>query len=531
MRARRALVVALLVSPYVAAPSPAADAAVQLVQVGTASSPVSIAAAPGDTSRLYVAEQRGVIKAIKGGVASTFLDLSQRITAAAQGDYGERGLLGLAFAPDFATSRRFYVYFTARSTNAVTIARYTATSPDTAPDTSFEALLSIPHDQQANHNGGELQFGPDGMLYAGTGDGGSAGDPAGNGPNLTSSTPPVVRSVNHDPRLGKLLRLDVSPPVGYAQPADNPFPAPAQDVWAFGLRNPFRFSFDRGSGDLLIGDVGQNAFEEIDAVPGTGRGLNYGWGRFEGRHTYPAGQAVAAPPADVTFPVIEQTHDDGWCSIIGGYFVRDATVPDLLGRYVYSDYCHNEIHSVAITGGVASGDAAVPGLAPMLSRTTTFGEDAAGRVYVASQDGPIYRIEQVPGTGSPPGAGGPGGTPGPGGPDRQPPSVTLAKSHLQHPARTGRVFTDVTCSERCTVSLRGRLVVDGRTRKGELRGRERTLDAGVKARLVVTVTARGRRAITRALRDGRRVQIRLKVSATDAAGNRRDRVQTVLARR
>jgi glucose/arabinose dehydrogenase len=521
MASRRALAVALAVAlgtcAGMAVPTPAAHAAVQLVQVGTASSPVAIAAAPGDTTRLYVAEQRGTIKVIKGGVASTFLDLSQRITAAAPDGFGERGLLGMAFAPDFATSRRFYVYFTARSTNAVTIARYTASTPDSAPDASFEALLSIPHDQQANHNGGGLQFGPDGMLYAGTGDGGSAGDAGGNGQNLTSATPPVVRSVDHDPRLGKLLRLDVSPPVGYVQPADNPFPAPARDVWAYGLRNPFRFSFDRRTGDLTIGDVGQDAFEEIDAVAGAGKGLNYGWNRFEGGHTYPGGQPVASPPADLTFPVIEQTHESGWCSITGGYVVRDPTVPDLFGRYVYSDYCKNEIRSAAIAGGVASGDAPVPGLLT-LSRTTTFGEDAAGRVYVASQDNAIYRLDQVPGTGTmPPSAA----------PDTRPPTVTLAKRRVQHPARTGRVFTDMTCSERCSIVLSGRLVVGGRTRTGGLRSDTRTLDAGVKARLAVTVTRVGRRSITRALRGGRRVQVRLAIRATDAAGNRGGRVQTV----
>ncbi|MCW2997182.1 MAG: Glucose/sorbosone dehydrogenase-like protein [Solirubrobacterales bacterium] len=518
--ARRALLLALgMGSLPMAAAAPAASAAVRLVQVGTASSPVAIAAAPGDTSRLYVAEQRGAITVLKGGVTSTFLDLSQRITAAAPDAFGERGLLGLAFAPDFATSRRFYVYFTARSTNAVTIARYTASSPDSAADATFEALVSIPHDQQANHNGGGLQFGPDGMLYAGTGDGGSGGDPAGNAQNLASSTPPVVRSVNHDPRLGKLLRLDVSPATGYAQPADNPFPAPARDVWAYGLRNPFRFSFDRQTGALFIGDVGQSAFEEIDAVPGTGRGLNYGWGGFEGRHTYPGGQPVASPPADLIFPVIEQTHDEGWCSVIGGYVVRDPTVPDLLGRYVYSDYCKNEIRSAAIAGGVASGDAPVPGLAA-LTRTTTFGEDAAGRVYVASQDNAIYRLEQVPGTG------GPAPAP-PAGTDRTPPSVTLAKRRLQHAAHTGRVFADVTCSERCAVLLRGRLLVGGRTLAGALRAQQQTVEAGVTARLAVIVTAPGRRSITRALKAGRRVQARLVIRATDAAGNRRNRVQTV----
>lgn len=496
-----------------------ASGAARLVQVGTAAQPTALSAAPQDPTRLYIAQQDGVIKVLRAGQSSTFLDLSARMTSA-EGDLGERGLLGLAFAPDFATSGRFYVFFTARGTNALTVARYTASSPDAASDATFEPLLSIPHDRQSNHNGGQLQFGPDGMLYAATGDGGSGGDPTGNGQDLTSA-PTVVGGVNHDARLGKLLRLDVSPAKGYTQPADNPFPAPARDVWAYGLRNPFRFSFDRQTGDLTIGDVGQSAYEEIDVVAGTGRARNFGWNRYEGDHTYPGGTLVTGGAAGFTFPALEQSHADGWCAITGGYVVRDPALPDLLGRYVYTDFCKGELHSARKTGATLTDDAAVPGV-PAVQRVSTFGEDASGRVYLAALSGEIYRLTQV--------ADGPGGAPAPA-PDRTPPRVSLTRTHTQHPLRTRRVTVNPRCSEACEVSVKGRIFVDGKRRVGGLRTDSRALGVDVRAKLTTRLTKYGASIIAPALRRERRVIVRLTVRATDPAGNTSSRDQVVRIRR
>jgi hypothetical protein len=208
------------------------------------------------------------------------------------------------------------VFFTAPRTGALGDSGAPARSGRPRPrgPTFARTLLSIAHDQQSNHNGGELQFGPDGMLYAGTGGGGAGGDPARNGQNLTSRTPAVVGGVNHDPLLAKLLRLDA----GSGAPPSNPFAAPAREVWAYGLRNPWRFSFDSGTGDLVVTEVGQGAFEEVDvtrAAAGGGRAANFGWNRFEGRHTFPGG-APAEPGC--AFPVIEESHAAGWCAITGG---------------------------------------------------------------------------------------------------------------------------------------------------------------------------------------------------------------------
>jgi glucose/arabinose dehydrogenase len=257
--------VAVLAAALAVAVLPAAaQAQVRLVPVGTFASPMYVPAPPGDAHRVFVVERGGTVRVVRDGVVlpGAFLDLGALPVD------GERGLLSMAFPPDYATSGLFYVDFTAPGTGALTIQerRRDPANPDRADPAFARTLITIPRDQQSNHNGGQLQFGPNGMLHASTGDDGSGGDPAGNGQNLTSNMPAVVGAVNHDPRLGKLLRLD--PATG--PPATNPFPAPARDVWAYGLRNPWRFSFDRATGDLVIGDVGQNAFEEIDVARAAG---------------------------------------------------------------------------------------------------------------------------------------------------------------------------------------------------------------------------------------------------------------------
>jgi glucose/arabinose dehydrogenase len=362
---------ALVVLALAAAPASARAATVTLAKVGDFTAPVYVAAPAGDATRVFVVQRGGSIALVKNGVVSTFADLTSSVLS---GD--ERGLLSMAFAPDYATSGLFYVYYTARSpTGQITIAelRRDPANPDRADPGYSRVLLTIPHDQQSNHNGGQLQVGRDGFLYAGIGDGGSGGDPSGNAQDVTPAPPTVVGGVNHDYRLGKILRLDRS--------------TGAFTIFSYGLRNPWRFSFDRLTGDLVIGDVGQDAVEEIDfARKGTARGANYGWRPWEGRS-----RNFNEPAPGAKFPVITQTHADGWCSITGGYVVRDRAVPGLYGRYVYSDYCKGEIRSARLSAGRATDDRKVAGLSTV-SGLDSFGEDAAGRVYVVSQEGSVYRF-------------------------------------------------------------------------------------------------------------------------------------------
>ncbi len=304
----RALLLAAVLSILAAAAVQAAP--LSLVSVGSFDQPTYVTAAPGDPDRLYVVERSGKVKVLRGGTTQTFADL----TGVLSGLESERGLLSIAFAPDFAQSRRFYAYFTGRApfvptTGDIAIVRMVTASPDSAPGAP-ELLLSIPHGAQGNHNGGQVQFGPDRFLYAGTGDGGAGNDPAGNGQNLDSRTPATVGGVNHDPLLAKLLRLDVSGASGYTSPPGNAFgPASkAPEIFAYGLRNPYRFSFDRLTGDLLIGDVGQNEREETDLLPaGRPAGTNFGWRTWEGTRA----TSAANDRTGFTFPALEYGHSPG----------------------------------------------------------------------------------------------------------------------------------------------------------------------------------------------------------------------------
>ena len=278
---RRALVLAIAALAVV--PGAAHAATVTLAKVGDFAAPVYVTAPLGDTTRVFVVEKGGTIQVLDGATRSTFLDITSKVDSTDN----ERGLLSMAFALDYATSGLFYVYYTAKSpVGQVTIEehRVDPANRDRADPSYARPLVTIPHDQQANHNGGQLQFGPDGLLYAGTGDGGSGGDPSGNAQNTTPAPPTVANGVNHDYRLGKLLRID--PATG------------AVSIFAYGLRNPWRFSYDRNTGDLVIGDVGQDRYEEVDfaAAPGDGAGANYGWNTYEGLHTYPAGAPAGARP-------------------------------------------------------------------------------------------------------------------------------------------------------------------------------------------------------------------------------------------
>ena len=348
----------------------------RLKQIGSFEQPVFVTSPPGDRARQFVVEQGGRVMVVRDGrkLDTPFLDIRGQVTAG-----GEQGLLSLAFAPDYAGSGRFYVYFTDDAGDQ-RIVEYQRRDADHADPGSARLVLRMA-DSESNHNGGLLMFGPDDLLYVGTGDGGGGGDQhgrRGNAQNLGSL-------------LGKLLRIDPRASGGrdYRVPDGNPFVGRAGargEIYSYGLRNPWRFSFDRKTGDLAIGDVGQNEFEEIDFVRrGKGRGANFGWRPFEGRSRYTPGESA---PGHVR-PVIVRAHADGNCSITGGVVVRDPRLPGLRGRYVFGDFCKGRVSSARLSPGRARG---VRRTSLSVSSLSSFGEDAQGRVYAVSLDGPVYRI-------------------------------------------------------------------------------------------------------------------------------------------
>jgi hypothetical protein len=345
---------------------------------------VFVTAPPGDTLRLFVVEQGGRVRVIRRDslLATPFLDVRGKISSG-----GERGLLSLAFHPQYANNGRFYVYFT-NPGGDIRIVRYTVSTTDAnvADSLSGDTVLAVPHPGESNHNGGQLAFGPDGKLYAGLGDGGGGGDLDTNAQNTSRL-------------LGKLLRLDVDGTTGYAIPPDNPFfgdPPPARpEIWAFGLRNPWRFSFDRQTGDLYIADVGQGLWEEVDvaAAPAASRGVNYGWNVMEGRHCYSAG---TCNQSGLTLPPVEYGHTAGACSITGGYVYRGARVPALVGHYFYSDYCTHFVRSFRYVGGQATDQRDWTAQLDPGGNVSSFGEDGRGELYVVVHGGDLYRVVEAP---------------------------------------------------------------------------------------------------------------------------------------
>ena len=336
------------------------------------SSPVFLTQ-PLDDGRIFVVEQPGRIRLIKNGVLQTtpFLDLTSRVLSG-----GERGLLSVAFHPQYATNHFFYVYFTTQTNGDIRIERFTASeNPDVADGTSSKLIITAPHSSQANHNGGLLTFGPDGMLYAALGDGGGGGDPLGNGQNFNSI-------------LGAMIRLDVDHGDPYAIPTDNPFVGQAGrrgELWAKGLRNPWRYAFDRTTGLLYIADVGQGEREEVDVSSVSTGGINYGWNIMEGTSCY---NATTCDETGLQLPVIEYTHDGGACSITGGYVYRGSAIDGLQGHYLYSDYCAGFLKSFRYANGVAV-DQKDWGITT--GNVTSFGQDIDGELYVLA-DNTIYRI-------------------------------------------------------------------------------------------------------------------------------------------
>ncbi len=352
---------------------------VALKKVGQFDQPVYLTAAPGFPKLLFVVEQPGRVIVLSGGrKRGAFLDLRSQV-----GYGGEQGLLSLAFPPDYRQSRRFYVYYTDNAGN-IRVDEFRRRSATRAAAGSQRRVIEIPHPVNSNHNGGQLQFLGD-LLYFGTGDGGAGGDP----PNNAQSKEVL---------LGKLLRIDPRPTGGrpYSVPPSNPFVGrPGRDeIYSYGLRNPFRFSFDRVTANrprVVIGDVGQNQFEEIDyATVGAAAGANFGWDAFEGFASYDDESSGTPDPGGTVKPIFAFSHDRGGsCSVTGGYVVRDRSLGPLYGRYVYADFCEGKLRSLVPHLRRAGGDRRL-GLS--VSSPSSFGEDDRGRLYVASLEGPVFRL-------------------------------------------------------------------------------------------------------------------------------------------
>ncbi len=356
-----------------AAPPIPGDGEVGLEQVASGLSfPVHVTAPPGD-ARVFIVEKSGRIKILRGGqvVVTPFLDLSDAVSGGS-----EQGLLSLAFHPQYASNVRFVVNYTDLGGDTQVVEFRVSSDPDRADPATARTLLSV--DQPfSNHNGGLVVFGPDGRLYVGMGDGGGGGDPQDVAQDLSSL-------------LGKLLRL--TPDGGV--PADNPFVGNAGargEIWASGLRNPWRFAFDRETGDLYIADVGQNRLEEVNAVRGAGRGLDYGWDTMEGSDCFEP--SSGCNQAGLTLPVISYDHGEG-CSVTGGHVYRGTAIPGIRGLYFYSDYCSGFVRSFRFTGAGATDERRWADLEPGAGdrNVTSFGEDAAGEIYITTAGGNVYKF-------------------------------------------------------------------------------------------------------------------------------------------
>jgi glucose/arabinose dehydrogenase len=483
-----------------------AQAAPQLVPFGDFTSPIYVASPPGDTTRVFVVERAGRIQVISSGQKKLFLDISGTVDTS-----GERGLLSMALAPDYATSGLFYVFDAEKSTGNVKIEEFqrSAADPDVADPASRRVVMNEPHGA-TNHNAGQLQFGPDGYLYATVGD------------NATSSNAQTLTNV-----YGKILRID--PRAGHALiPADNPFVGTAGargEIWALGLRNPWRFSFDRATGDLIIGDVGAGTYEEINFAPasaGSGRGLNFGWPNCEG----PCNPANSA----YTDPVYWYDHNSTDCAITGGYVIRADDLPSLAGRYLFGDYCTSVLRSIVLAPGSASGERS-EGLSTAASMSlVSFGEDTCGHIYVIDDDGPVSRLsESSPAPACPAVVPAPTPTPGPTPtpapepaatppPDKTPPRVSVRARHRQRILRSRTLRVSVVCSEPCSLIVSAH--VSGP--RGRSRPKARVqLGSSAAARRTITLrfTRRGTARIRRALRAHRTVRAVIRAAGIDAAGN------------
>jgi glucose/arabinose dehydrogenase len=467
-----------------------AAAAPRLEKVGDFEQPVWAVGAPGDYSRLYVVERTGTVRVLHGGTVSAtpFLTLPDVSTN------DEHGFLSIAFPPNFETSHFVYAYYTLGNGN-VRVDQFRATTPDRVDPASRRKVIEIDHSAAPNHNGGTAAFGPDGYLWLAPGDGGAG--QAGNSQSLSS-------------RLGKVLRISPRSGGGYSVPGDNPFVGRAglDEIWSYGLRNPFRFSFDRSTGDLVIGDVGEAATEEVDYAPtrsGRGRGANFGWDPCEGSFV----QGSTSTPCTLgTRPVIDQFHSDGWSAIIGGVVVRDPSLPSLWGRYLYGDDGQPVLHSAALAVPRAR-DSATALRVPMLGGIS---EDTAGCVYASSLDGPVYRVVEsstaAPCPKPPPMAAA----------DRVPPRISVRVPKRQRVRKRHGAIAYARCSEASTVAMSARLRIGHHRYK--LRKVSKRARAHRRVKVRIKLTKRASRALRRALRRRRRARVDVALRARDHAGNR-----------
>jgi len=518
-----------------------ASAAVSLESVGSFANPIHVISPPGDLGRLLVVERGGQVRLVKDGApqSTPFLDISNLVS-----EVGEGGLLSIALAPDYATSGRLYAFYTRDNggTDACSSSftdadvcppirvdeyRSAGAGADTASAVTRRQVMEIPHPYFVNHYGGQLQFDAGGRLYVSAGDGGARGDPFGNAQNGATL-------------LGKILRIDPRQSGGapYTVPRDNPFNGIGgvrPELWAYGLRNPFRFSLDRQTGDMLIGDVGQNRLEEVDFHPraqGAGRGRNFGWKTCEGTLRYPIDERPCPLSGGTYVGPIHQYPNASPCrSITGGYVVRDASLEELAGRYLYADYCTGEVRRLNVPGG--GGDALVLNRPPF--NVASFGEDACGRVYVAELGtGVVSRLTD--GTSSctaalalppaPPSTLGFVEPPPPGPrypvaatPDLRSPLLGLRAGSRQRPSRNRGVIAHVRCDEPCSYRAGGHLSIRRAGRRIALRQRTGALAANTTARLRLRLSSTSTRALRRALRRGRRVRARVEARVRDRSGN------------
>ena len=353
-------------------PPPLGGEGIRLEEVASGLDAPVYLSAPADDPRLFIVEQPGRIRILRDGelLSTPFLDITDRV-----GSGGERGLLSVAFHPRYASNGFFYVNYTDRNGDTRIERFSTSTDPDRADPASAKLLLAV-EQPFGNHNGGQIVFGPDGKLYIGMGDGGSGGDPQNHGQDRSTL-------------LGALLRIDVDAADPYAIPSDNPFvgnPNARSEIWAYGLRNPWRFSFDRETGELYIADVGQNEWEEVDVEPANAAGLNYGWNIMEGAHCFRSG---SCDQSGLTLPALEYRHPDG-CSVTGGYVYRGQAIPAIQGHYFYADFCEGWIRSFRYADGAATDEREWE--LGNIGNITSFGEDASGELYVLSAGGRVYRF-------------------------------------------------------------------------------------------------------------------------------------------
>lgn len=339
--------------------------------------PVQVVAPMGE-QRLFIVDKRGTIRVFEDGalLAEPFLDVRDLVS-----DGNEQGLLSVAFHPGYSANGRLFVYYTDRDNDTQVVEYRVSADPNRVDPNPVVTVLSV--DQPFNnHNGGLIAFGPDGMLYIALGDGGGGGDPLEAGQSLATL-------------LGALLRIDVDGGNPFAIPADNPFVGQAGargEIWAYGLRNPWRYSFDRQTGELYIADVGQSDREEVNAAPRGAAGLNYGWNTMEGSECFDPPQGC--DQSGLTLPVLDYDHDDG-CSVTGGFVYRGVALPELTGLYLYSDFCSGFVRSFRLVGGAATEQREWPELEPSERSVTAFGEDAEGELYIMTDAGNVYKI--VPG--------------------------------------------------------------------------------------------------------------------------------------